>query len=128
MIITFSMPNKNQFFNVSYFPPPREEQATVTKKRLQEYCRIAYKRIHVTKLEERQQTICQRENDFYVNTVRSFRDRRYEYKGLAKASKKEVADAVTKVQFRIFGDCVKNISKHFSDKIFSYVIGKRIIC
>lgn len=75
----------------------REEQAIVTKKRLSEYCRIAYKRMHVTKLEERVQTICQRENNFYVNTVRSFRDRRYEYKGLAKSSKKEVADAIAKV-------------------------------
>ncbi|XP_018009711.1 DNA polymerase epsilon catalytic subunit A isoform X2 [Hyalella azteca] len=74
----------------------KEEQAAVTKKRLQEYCRIAYKRLHVTRLEERQQTICQRENPFYVNTVLSFRDRRYEYKGLAKSSKKEVADAMAK--------------------------------
>ncbi|KAF2353054.1 DNA-directed DNA polymerase family B multifunctional domain [Trinorchestia longiramus] len=74
----------------------KEEQAVVTKKRLQEYCRVAYKRLHVTRLEERQQTICQRENPFYVNTVLSFRDRRYEYKGLAKTSKKEVAEAVAK--------------------------------
>ena len=29
-------------------------------------------------------TVCQRENPFYVNTVRNFRDRRYEYKGLTK--------------------------------------------
>ncbi len=28
--------------------------------------------------------VCQRENDFYVGTVRAFRDRRYEYKGLNK--------------------------------------------
>lgn len=69
----------------------------MTKKRLQEYCRVAYKRVHVTRLEERHQTICQRENPFYVNTVLSFRDRRYEYKGLAKSSKKEVADATAKV-------------------------------
>lgn len=27
---------------------------------------------------------CMRENDFYVGTVRAFRDRRYEYKGLNK--------------------------------------------
>jgi hypothetical protein len=29
---------------------------------------------------------CMRENDFYVGTVRAFRDRRYEYKGLNKVS------------------------------------------
>ena len=65
-------------------PPPcrafhqlgKEEQALAVKKRLQEYCRIAYRKTHVTKHETRTQTVCQQENDFYVNTVRSFRDRR----------------------------------------------------
>ena len=35
-------------------------------------------------LETREAGICMRENDFYVGTVRAFRDRRYEYKGLNK--------------------------------------------
>lgn len=35
-------------------------------------------------MEERVTTICQRENSFYVDTVRAFRDRRYEFKGLHK--------------------------------------------
>lgn len=35
-------------------------------------------------VEERAAGICQRENPFYINTVRDFRDRRYEYKGLNK--------------------------------------------
>lgn len=34
--------------------------------------------------ERREAGICQRENSFYVDTVRAFRDRRYEYKGLNK--------------------------------------------
>ena len=37
--------------------------------------------------EAREAGICMRENDFYVGTVLSFRDRRYEYKGLNKAWK-----------------------------------------
>lgn len=49
-----------------------------------DYCRRAYKKIHLTRLEERVTTICQRENSFYVDTVRAFRDRRYEFKGLHK--------------------------------------------
>ena len=49
-----------------------------------DYCRKAYKKIHVTRVEERLTTICQRENSFYVDTVRAFRDRRYEFKGLHK--------------------------------------------
>ncbi|VDN09429.1 unnamed protein product, partial [Dibothriocephalus latus] len=62
----------------------REEQATVEKKRLTDFCRRAYKRIHTTRMEERVAMVCQRENSFYVDTVRSFRDRRYKFKGLTK--------------------------------------------
>lgn len=51
---------------------------------LAEYCRRAYKKVHITRKEEREATICQRENSFYVDTVRAFRDRRYEFKGLCK--------------------------------------------
>jgi len=71
----------------------KDEQAAFEKKRLQEYCRKAYKKTHITKLEERFTTICQKENSFYVDTVRAFRDRRYTYKGLCKQSKKEVTEA-----------------------------------
>lgn len=53
-------------------------------RRCSDYCRKAYKKIHVTRVEERLTTICQRENSFYVDTVRAFRDRRYEFKGLHK--------------------------------------------
>ncbi|CAH1796227.1 unnamed protein product [Owenia fusiformis] len=71
----------------------REEQATFEKKRLSEYCRKAYRKIHQTRLEERTSTICQRENSFYVDTVRAFRDRRYIFKGLNKTWKKKLSDA-----------------------------------
>ncbi|XP_073410903.1 DNA polymerase epsilon catalytic subunit A [Dendrobates tinctorius] len=71
----------------------REEQAKYEKKRLADYCRKAYKKIHVTRLEDRVTTICQRENSFYVDTVRAFRDRRYEFKGLHKVWKKKLSAA-----------------------------------
>ena len=71
----------------------REEQAKFEKKRLAEYCRKAYKKIHVTKEQNQVSTICQRENSFYVDTVRAFRDRRYEFKGLVKAWKRKLAEA-----------------------------------
>ena len=60
---------------------------------IQEYCRRAYRKIKVTKEEERENIICQRENSFYVDTVRNFRDRRYEYKGLLKSTKKKLENA-----------------------------------
>lgn len=54
--------------------------------RLLDYCHKAYKKVRLTKTEERETTICQRENSFYVDTVRAFRDRRYEFKGQLKVS------------------------------------------
>lgn len=64
------------------------------KKRLTEYCRKAYRKTKITKMEERTQTVCQKENSFYVDTVRAFRDRRYEYKALTKKAKQQVSAAV----------------------------------
>ncbi|NXP78258.1 DPOE1 polymerase, partial [Ramphastos sulfuratus] len=72
----------------------REEQAKYEKKRLADYCRKAYKKIHVTRVEDRVTTACQRENSFYVDTVRAFRDRRYEFKGLHKVWKKKLSAAL----------------------------------
>ncbi|XP_028047433.2 DNA polymerase epsilon catalytic subunit 1 [Monomorium pharaonis] len=73
-----------------------KEQATYQKNRLTEYCKKAYKKVKITRMEERTQTICQKENSFYVDTVRAFRDRRYEYKGLTKVAKRQVATAIAK--------------------------------
>ncbi len=47
-------------------------------------------------LETREAGICMRENDFYVGTVRAFRDRRYEYKGLNKSWKGKLDAAKVK--------------------------------
>lgn len=63
------------------------EQASHIKKRLGDYSRKVYHRIKQTTTIKREAIICQRENPFYVNTVRSFRDRRYEFKTLAKVWK-----------------------------------------
>ena len=41
--------------------------------------------------EVRRDTVCMRENSFYVDTVRSFRDRRYEFKALVKIHRARAA-------------------------------------
>lgn len=64
-----------------------EEQAAIVKKRLQDYSKKIYHKIHDSKTMEREAIICQRENPFYVDTVRSFRDRRYDFKGQHKVWK-----------------------------------------
>jgi DNA polymerase epsilon subunit 1 len=80
--------------------PPRRfdelsavEQATHIQKRLSDYCRKVYHKIHETEVIEKEAIICQRENPFYIDTVKSFRDRRYEYKGHHKTWKKNVEEA-----------------------------------
>ena len=65
---------------ISFFELPEADQHAKILKRLKEYSRKTYKKIHKLQEEEREATVCQRENSFYVNTVRAFRDRRYEYK------------------------------------------------
>ncbi|MCJ1404631.1 DNA polymerase epsilon catalytic subunit [Xylographa trunciseda] len=64
-----------------------DEQAGMVKKRLQDYSKKIYHKIHETKTVEREAIICQRENPFYVDTVKDFRDRRYDFKGKQKVWK-----------------------------------------
>ena len=58
------------------------------------HCLQVYKRVLDKPVcETREAGICMRENDFYVGTVRAFRDRRYEYKGLNKKWKGKLDEA-----------------------------------
>ncbi len=66
------------------------EQTTLLHKRLSDYSRKVYRKTKDTKVVEREAIICQRENPFYIDTVRNFRDRRYEYKGFHKEWKKKL--------------------------------------
>ncbi|KAI1957403.1 DNA polymerase epsilon catalytic subunit [Ophidiomyces ophidiicola] len=66
------------------------EQAKIIRSRLQEYSKKIYHKIHDSKTIEREAIICQRENPFYVDTVRNFRDRRYDFKGQQKVWKGKV--------------------------------------
>lgn len=68
-------------------------QFNMLKKRLGEYSRKVYGKIHSTVEVVRSNVVCQRENSFYVDTVRLFRDRRYEYKEALKHWKKKLSAA-----------------------------------
>lgn len=72
---------------------PAERQEKLLKQRFKSYCSSVYKKTKVTEQQTRSATVCMRENPFYVNTVRAFRDRRYDYKGLTKTWKKKQAQA-----------------------------------
>lgn len=61
-----------------------EDYAKQLKKRTQDFARMNYNHVKKTVKELRTDTVCMRENPFYVDTVRDFRDRRYEFKRLVK--------------------------------------------
>ena len=80
--LSFEKINGKSFVELS-----EKEKHNLIRKRLRQYSDKVFKKMKVTTTEERVNTICMRENPFYVNTVRAFRDRRYEYKLLTKKYK-----------------------------------------
>eukprot|EP01039_Chlorochromonas_danica_P000441 gene441-475_t len=73
-----------------------KEQAAHAKARLKAYSQRVYKKGKVTEVQERVSTVCMRENSFYVDTVKAFRDRRYDYKLLTKTWKNKKIEAEKK--------------------------------
>uniref|UniRef100_A0A452YAV3 DNA polymerase epsilon catalytic subunit n=3 Tax=Aegilops tauschii subsp. strangulata TaxID=200361 RepID=A0A452YAV3_AEGTS len=89
MIQTGGVTSSKPFLDLS-----KPEHLLKLKDRLKKYCQKAYKRVVDKPITEvREAGICMRENSFYVDTVRSFRDRRYEYKGLNKTWKGKLSEA-----------------------------------
>jgi DNA polymerase epsilon subunit 1 len=72
---------------------PEKDQAIMVADRLKSYSRMAYKKTKITEEVTRKDVVCMRENDFYVDTVRRFRDRRYELKKLTKTWKNRIGGA-----------------------------------
>ena len=73
---------------------PEEERDRLVKQRLQKYCQKVYKRVlEKPVLLQKTASVCMRENPFYVDTVRLFRDRRYEYKAKNKEWKGKLSAA-----------------------------------
>lgn len=108
------------------------EQALAIKKRLSDYSRKVYHRIKQSKTITRESIVCQRENPFYVNTVRDFRDRRYEFKTLAKvwkgkASKIDASDPGAKDDAKkmiVLYDSLQLAHKVILNSFYGYVMRK----
>lgn len=109
---------------------PYPEQAQLIKKRLSDYSRKVYNRIKQTKTITREAIVCQRENPFYVNTVRNFRDRRYEFKTLAKVWKGKVGqckDTISKDEAKkmvVLYDSLQLAHKVILNSFYGYVMRK----
>lgn len=106
------------------------EQAQMIKKRLSDYSRKVYNRIKQTTTINREAIVCQRENPFYVNTVRNFRDRRYEFKTLAKVWKGKTAeckDTISKDEAKkmvVLYDSLQLAHKVILNSFYGYVMRK----
>ncbi|KXS12658.1 putative POL2-DNA polymerase epsilon, calytic subunit A [Gonapodya prolifera JEL478] len=70
------------------------EQTKALEKRVGDYSVKVYNKKYENKIVPSKAIVCQRENPFYVDTVRLFRDRRYEYKAQHKQWKKKLDDAL----------------------------------
>lgn len=116
--------------NRSFDELPYSEQALKIKKRLTDYSRRVYNRIKQTKTITREAIVCQRENPFYVNTVRNFRDRRYEFKTLAKVWKgktNQCKDTISKDEAKkmvVLYDSLQLAHKVILNSFYGYVMRK----
>ncbi|KAL7068256.1 putative DNA polymerase epsilon catalytic subunit [Cryptosporidium serpentis] len=72
------------------------QQSEILIQRLKKYCSKVYRRQTVSIEETRSSIVCQRENSFYVDTVRCFRDRRYIYKDKKKDAEEKLRQAELK--------------------------------
>jgi DNA polymerase epsilon subunit 1 len=87
-------------WKASYFPISRPEYEKLKlendkqniKAAIKQYSQKHYKCQHKNVTEYKENTVCMRENPFYVDTIRAFRDRRYKYKELAKTFSKKEAE------------------------------------
>lgn len=107
-----------------------KEQAKAVSDRLKLYSKNAYKKTKVTEEVTRTDTVCMRENDFYVDTVRQFRDRRYEYKKLTKVWGKKIGKATTPQQKKeaedttLVYDSLQVAHKCILNSFYGYVMRK----
>ena len=105
-------------------------QAKAVSDRLKLYSKNAYKKTKVTEEVTRTDTVCMRENDFYVDTVRQFRDRRYEYKKLTKVWGKKIGQASTPQQKKeaedttLVYDSLQVAHKCILNSFYGYVMRK----
>jgi DNA polymerase epsilon subunit 1 len=72
----------------------KAEQNKALSAKVAIYSNKVYNKKFENKIVTKESIVCQRENGFYVDTVKGFRDRRYEYKGEHKKWKKALDDAL----------------------------------
>ena len=107
-----------------------KQQSDIIKKRVKQYGQTVYKKQIIESEESRDSTICQRENSFYVDTVRAFRDRRYDYKSLSKQAKQQLDRATSELDISkakdlcLLYDSLQLAHKCILNSFYGYVMRK----
>jgi DNA polymerase epsilon subunit 1 len=70
-----------------------EDLKSKLKERIKAYSSKVYKSLRKSETLLKSDTVCMKENPFYVDTVRDFRDRRYQFKKLVKQWTSKMKDA-----------------------------------
>ena len=107
----------NEVEDVSY-----EDFKKLLLKRVKTYCSKNYKKIHQKVEEDREGYVCQRENPFYVDTVRAFRDRRYTFKAKVKEWKNKLEAAISQKNSNLIME-----AKNYIDLYDSLQLAHKII-
>ncbi|KAJ8600064.1 hypothetical protein CTAYLR_001865 [Chrysophaeum taylorii] len=94
------------------------------RKRARDYAQKVYKKTKVVKEENRTDVVCMRENSFYVDTVRAFRDRRYEYKALVKKWRKKKHQDPTARDKELLFESLQLAHKCILNSFYGYVMRK----
>ena len=101
-----------------------EAASALFKRRLRDYCMRVHRKTLQTAEQTREAWICQRENPFYVDTVRAFRDRRYQYKRLLKRWRGEAAegDSAEARNMCVLYDSLQLAHKCILNSFYGYVM------
>jgi len=106
----------------------QDQQNELLKGRVKTYSQKVYRKMGITKEEDKTSVICQRENGFYVDTVRNFRDRRYHYKGLTKTWKQKLkacdneVDRTHCAKMAVMYDSIQLAHKCILNSFYGYVM------
>ncbi|KAJ5074812.1 intein-containing DNA polymerase epsilon catalytic subunit a precursor [Anaeramoeba ignava] len=95
---------------IVYFEDLNEtEKARIIRQRLTDYSKKVYSKSHKIVTKQKSEIVCQRENPFYVDTVKLFRDRRYIYKEKLKQALSKYRNAVEHGTAIEIEECAKSI-------------------
>ncbi|CAG8525808.1 6532_t:CDS:10 [Diversispora eburnea] len=96
----------------SYHQLSSDEQLSILKNRLDEFCLKEYQSKKEMEVREKQALICQRENPFYLNAVLNFRDLLHKYKAVVKDWKNKLSSDIKKKDHSLIEESKKMIIQY----------------